>query len=762
MAAPRGMLAATQVLGAVRGGLRRYLSDLRASRAFVAGEVSHAGWLDLGRFRWQNVPPGQAARTAIGVMTPLVIGIGTGHAEYGTFAALGALPAGFVTFRGITRTRVLLVALTAAGMAVSTFIGAAASAGAPWLLVPVVMAWAYLAWVCAAIGPTAIAVSLQWPVALLIASAIPLSLSGAGVRAGLVLAGGLWQGALVASSWALSRGSTERAAMAESYVTLSRYARQLADGGGGPPPPATLPGSYALRDPNPLLRGGARQHLIDLREEAERIRATLTVLGSGTDDASTGDGRIALLAGSARALGETAEALSARPAQRDRHLELARQAVATGQAGAGQSWSWAGHALHGQLRSAARITERLNDAEPGRAGSIPSRPPLRPPARDLAVTLRASMGTRSEAGRHALRLAVVAGLAQVIAVADGLPHGYWVTLTVLIVLRPDYGSTVYRGLQRAAGTVLGAGLGVATVLLGHLGNGALLAGIGVSMFAAYALFPVNYLFYSVFLTDFVVVLLALAGLPAAETALDRLIGTAAGTALALAAYILWPTWERASATDKFARLIIAQSRFAAMLLRAYPSPAGDELRQARTLKLAARRARMDAEASADRLADEPDRPPVTRAFAQALVSAGHRLAMAVLGLEAAVTAHHLALQRVSAQTRVSAGQAAGGPAAGAIPGPPPGGDPGLVPDVLSELAGTVRQAAAQLAEALRRLGPPGPLPPLRAVQEQLPRDGEDDGALFATTDSLVDALNTAADILRRHLGRADDSGNAAS
>lgn len=816
----------TQALSAARDGLRRYLSDLRASQKFVAGEVSHAGWLNLGRFRWHNVSPGQAARTAIGVMTPLVIGVVTGHPEYGTFAALGALPTGFVAFRGITRTRVVLVALTAVGMAVSTFIGAAGAAGAPWLLVPVVMAWAYLAGVCAALGPSAIAVSLQWPVALLIASAIPLSVPEAGVRAGLVLAGGLWQGALVVSSWALDRGSTERTAMAESYTILSEYAAQLAAGRGGPPPPATLPGSYALRDPNPLLRGGARQHLIDLREEAERIRSTLTVLGSGPGDgslatgsaddglltagdsaaaadgtagydavaepgrtagrdAAAGDGtaardrapaggRVALLTSAARALDDTAEALRSRPGQQAGHLDLARQAIADCEAGSGQAWSWAGHSLHGQLRSAARITERLNDAEPGRAGrdkpgqigaspggasphgaAVPPRPPLRLPARDLMVTVRASMGTGSEAGRHALRLAVVAGLAQVIALAGGLPHGYWITLTVLIVLRPDYGSTLYRGLQRAAGTVLGAGLGVATVLLGHFGSGALLAGIGVSMFAAYAVFPVNYLFYSVFLTDFVVVLLALAGLPPDQTALDRLAGTVIGTALALIAYILWPTWERASATDKFARLISTQARFMATLLRAYPSPASDELRQARTLKLAARRARIDAEASADRLADEPDRPPVTRAFAQALVSAGHRLALAGLALEAAVHAHHVALRRASSLAPVTApGPAGHGPAdpGPADPGSPPGSAPEPGPELLSQLAGMVRQSATQLAEGLRRLGPPGPLPPLREVQEQLPR-GDEDGALFATTDGVVDALNTAADVMRRHLGQ---------
>jgi uncharacterized membrane protein YccC len=352
---------------------------------------------------------------------------------------------------------------------------------------------------------------------------------------------------------------------------------------------------------------------------------------------------------------------------------------------------------------------------------------VRPPTHDLLVTLRANVGTSSEAGRHALRLAVVTGLAAVIAQAAGLPHSYWAALTVLIVLRPDYGSTLYRGVQRASGTVLGVGLGLATVLLGHLGSVALLAGVAGSLFAAYALLTVNYLFFAVFLTDFVVVLLALLGLPADQTAPDRLIGTGLGTGLAVLAYILWPTWERTKASEKFGRLFLAQCRFAALMLSAYSRPDGPEVARARSAKLAARRARGDAEDSADRLADEPERPPMTQALAQALVSSGHRLALAGLAVEAAARQRQAELRRAEQ------------------PGPDP------VQPQLDQLAEAARQAGAQLAEALRRLGPPGPLPPLRQLQSVI-ADGGDSVALYGATDSLVDALNTTADILRRHLG----------
>jgi uncharacterized membrane protein YccC len=719
----------------VRQVLRAYLSDLRASRSFMASEVGHGRWRNLGKFRWGNVRTWGAARAATGVLVPLVLGYATGHVEYGTFAALGALPTGLVSFQGVTRTRALAVLIAAAGMAVSTFVGAATAASSPWLLVPVITLWSYAAGVCASLGPIANIVSLQWPVAVLIASALPLGPAAAAGRAGLVLAGGLWQGALVVTSWAIGRDSGERTAMAATFTGLSQYAAALAAGRGGPPSPQTLPGTVALRDPNPLLRGTARQTLIDLMHQSERIRTSLSVVrgpalgGTEPDRYTPGAERDALLQASARSLTELAGALQSRPDGRAAHLEAAGVALQDADSPAdGHPWSPGGAALLSHLRSAIRMTRLLNDAEPGRgqrASGASGQPLIRLSARDLLITLRASVGISSEAGRHALRLAVIAGAAQALAQAAGLPHGYWVTLTVLIVLRPDYSSTVYRGLQRAAGTVVGAGLGVATVLLGHFGAWALLTGVGISLFAAYAVLAVNYLFFAIFLTDFIVVLLALAGLPADRTALDRLIGTVIGAALALLAYLLWPTWERTAANEKFARLFLTQSRFTDLMLRAYSSPADPEARRVRSLRLAARRARTDAEASADRLADEPQRPPMTSELAQGLVSVGHRLALSNLAVEAAVETHHAAL-------RHSARRA----------------DPDPAQQPLDRLAELTRQAATQLAQSVRRLEPPGQLPPLRELQEQIPRDDAGPDGLLLATDALVDALNTAAELLR--------------
>jgi uncharacterized membrane protein YccC len=710
------------------------VADLRSGRALLAAELSRPGWLDFGAFRWRDLATGQAMRAALGVLTPLAVGVGVGQIEYGSFAALGALPAGFVSFRGVSRTRAVAVLCAAAGMAASTFAGATA-ARQPWLLVPLVFAWAYATGLLAALGPTVLAVTLQWPVALLIGSALPLSPADAAIRAGLVLAGGLWQCLLVISSWAVSRGSAERSALAATYSALAGYASRLASGQLGPPDPSPLPAGHVLADPNPLLRTAARQHMLDLAEEAERIRTTLTALSVGAeDDGPPAHAVRGLLGVAARVLTELAAELDARLGRHDDHLAIASRELEGLATSPRAAWRWAAEALLGQLRSACRMLTRLNDAEPAPGRSAPPRPVRQAWRLDVLLTLRASIGTSSEAGRHALRLAAATATAETIVQATGLSHGYWAVLTVFIVLRPDYSSTLYRGLQRAAGTAVGAGLGVVTVQLARVSLTALLVGIGVSLLAAYAVFTVNYLLYGVFLTDFVVVLLALLGLPAESTAVARLVGTGVGAVLAIAAYLVWPTWEGTSSAEKFARLFLAQGSYATALLRAYTRPGGGDAASIRQRRVEARRARLNAEASADRLAGEPDHPPMTARTAQALESAGHRVAQACLTLGAVVTAHH------AAQTSST------------------GLDARFQPG-LDRFAGGISSAVSKIAAALQAAGQDGPqqpagLPPLRELQQAIWPDPPDRGSadssvygLLTATDNLVDAVNTAAHAL---------------
>ena len=167
-----------------------------------------------------------ALRAGAGMVTPLVVGLVTGHLEYGAFAALGAMPAGLVTFQGFSRTRVTAVVLAAFGMAAATFVGSAAAEGNGWWLVPAVTAFSYLAGLLVTLGQRLAVAGLQLPIALLIASGIPLRPGDAALRAVLVLAGGLWQATLVVASWVFLPGGRERSSLAAVYRELGAYAAE--------------------------------------------------------------------------------------------------------------------------------------------------------------------------------------------------------------------------------------------------------------------------------------------------------------------------------------------------------------------------------------------------------------------------------------------------------------------------------------------------------------------------------------------------------
>lgn len=140
--------------------------------------------------------PGRGLRLAVGVMLPLALGVCLGRYEYGVYAALGALPSGFAAMVGEERKKPAAVALASAGMALGTFIGALA-ANDPALLILFIAVFAYAAGIVGAFSDRVGIAALQWPGALLIATSTPDTPREAAVRAGLVLAGGLFQSALV-------------------------------------------------------------------------------------------------------------------------------------------------------------------------------------------------------------------------------------------------------------------------------------------------------------------------------------------------------------------------------------------------------------------------------------------------------------------------------------------------------------------------------------------------------------------------------------
>jgi uncharacterized membrane protein YccC len=129
------------------------------------------------------------------------------------------------------------------------------------------------------------------------------------------------------------------------------------------------------------------------------------------------------------------------------------------------------------------------------------------------------------------------------------------------------------------------------------------------------------------LTGLIVILMSFNGDPPGGTMLPRALDTVAGSALALIAYALWPTWEKQRLRPALATMIDAYRLYFESLLRSDPHARVDA-------RASARASRTNAQASLDRYAGEPRHDPKIIALAEAVFANGNRLVRACMALEA--------------------------------------------------------------------------------------------------------------------------------
>ena len=125
--------------------------------------------------------------------------------------------------------------------------------------------------------------------------------------------------------------------------------------------------------------------------------------------------------------------------------------------------------------------------------------PTVPELRQLLARLLGNFTLRSYLFRHGLRLAITTTLAQALTMILHLGRGYWMTLTVAIVLQPVASATFERAMQRVVGTVIGGLL--AAVLAGLAHRPVALASVLIPLtILTIAVRPIGYAYFSMFVT----------------------------------------------------------------------------------------------------------------------------------------------------------------------------------------------------------------------------------------------------------------------
>ena len=189
--------------------------------------------------------------------------------------------------------------------------------------------------------------------------------------------------------------------------------------------------------------------------------------------------------------------------------------------------------------------------------------------------------------RHALRFAVVTAIAVVVFWVFPKPFGYWVPLTVTVVLKPYAGMTLVRTVQRSIGTILGILVGVMlTPLLPTTASQLVL--VGITFFGMMAVLSFNYGLAILFLS---------AGLVPFEHVLNpdldenvgllRLAATLIGAFLAfLGGHLMWPSFERRALPALLRSTVTSMQAYADSVLRVANGDAGDPADVARARRRA--------------------------------------------------------------------------------------------------------------------------------------------------------------------------------
>ncbi|GAB2786668.1 FUSC family protein [Dyella kyungheensis] len=663
-----------------------------------------------------DVPVRVVLRNTAAVILPLGIGIATGHPGIGLGIGAGALDTMFSDQPGPYRQRMarLLLASLAAGLAslIGFLIGDQ--------LIPILFATAafgFFGGMLVVFGPDMARVGMTSMILLVVTAATPRPLHEALGASALIFAGGLLLTLFSVAAWPLQRYRPERHALAAVYRGLSTLARQQEHDDADVP---------ALTDAMTTLqhtllgrhhaRGRAMEAFGVLLELAERIRLELTAMAELRANPTIH----AMFRGdAARVLAAIADALEAAesPQQAEHALQTlqASENALLSDGGNADGLATHIHALSGQLAAAVRNANWAGSRGELRAAAAETPLPTALRSNSARATLRANLTPHSVTFRHAVRSAVTLTATLWVSRELGLPHGYWLPMTAAIVLRPDFAATFNFGLLRVVGTILGLVLTTALLHFTPHDAWAHLALMAVLCMGFRYLATAHYGIAVAALTGTVVILLSFEGVNSSDAVLDRVINTALGSGMALIAYVLWPSWERARARAALSDMLDAYAGY----LGALANPERrDGRREART---AARTARSNAQASLDRMRAEPATPAVLLELANALFANGNRLARTAMTLEALIDDHH------------------------------------NLPETAEMCAFVDHSATAlhEIAAALRAQRAPDPLPDLRGLQRSLgtllnmAEDRQAAELLTRISDRLVDNVNTLAHITGR-------------
>jgi uncharacterized membrane protein YccC len=603
-----------------------------------------------------KMEPWIAARNAVGVAAPLAVGIAMGMPLGGLAVASGALNVSYSDGHDPYWQRAKRMLASSALCAIAVMAGGLAghhNAAA----VALATVWAFGSGMAIALGAAAEGLGVISLVVLIIYSAQSLTPDRALQAGGLAFAGGMIQMLLSLALWPVRTYEPERRALANLYLTLARAASSPDQLMKAPPPAEASTQAHETLAARATDHSVESERFLSLLSQAERIRLRLFTLGRllrrmrrqkfGFAPAEMVETFLEASARVMTAIGESLTRGAALTIDEYRTIEMraATEALRENNEAGDRTFlaavvrdaRYQMDALAGQLRAAMQLAA---DVTPGGLEATKQRDkrlPWRMRFSGSLARVTANLSLQSAVCRHAIRLAVAVAIAEILSRSLEAPRAYWLPMTTVIVLKPEFTVTFTRGLLRIAGTI--AGLLLATAMFHFLptGKGMEVALIGAFVFLLRWAGPANYGIFGVAISALVVLLVAFTGIAPKDVIWARGINTVAGGVLALVAYAAWPTWERTQVGEMIARLLDAyRAYFSAVLEDVVRSDGASSAHRIDKARLAARVARTNAVASVDRMQAEPGTQAEEIALLIGMLASSHRFVHSVMSVEAGI------------------------------------------------------------------------------------------------------------------------------
>ncbi len=527
--------------------------------------------------------PGQPAlanglRAALSLGLPMLIGQFIDQRESGLFIGLIAYFVNLANVAGSYQMKATAMAIATLGIVISVFVGTLV-ASIPVLAVMLTFLWGMASGFASLYGNAGANVGLVVGMSFISTIAQPGDLNAALMRALLCLIAGGWAMLLSLSLWPFRPYETIRIAVAECFNALSHYIEAFASGS------ATTANILAIRTALETARnnlGTARigqsaqswidEQLLVLIQDGDRLLGSVIALTELLATQSQQqqyrlvqspiDDTLTQMSSVFRSLAKVISGKSAsidldRLNQIYTALKERKQLllIELEQVSPGRESDYARVVALGSLiRTLAKPIEQLQYTaqsaqslqEPGNISQRHAEPLLliKPERQSLLKLLKDNCTLASAIFRHALRLGVSLTIGVIFYSITNLPMGYWITLTTMLVLKPNLGATFQRFFQRVGGTILGAVV-AAAILVAIASKPALDIIIVIAVFFGVALIGFNYGYSVVFLSIFILLITDTSNSTGWQFAEIRIWNTLIGAGLAFGShYFIWPNWER--------------------------------------------------------------------------------------------------------------------------------------------------------------------------------------------------------------------------